>query len=585
MKTVQPRILCTLVLLTVLLALAVPAVEAAIVQPICPMVVNPTPTGSLGRPGDTFTSDGDYYWVHSSTHLQGRATTEKFAPGLFFNPPAPVELSGFRSAVVVNNPSPTATATVTIRFLDPAGLPLGPPNVVVLGPDATWAKGASELAAFGNGLGSAQVTSDEPIVGVTIHHTPNAVVEGVMISDPDYVAPFNGAVSLQQLQQAQDAKTQLWWGPVPESNQMPIDSLNGVLPFFWVMNPNPVSNTISISITSRNGTVLPTVPVTLQPYGNHLDMSLWSFLAPTYTSVIPVVLDDDWRITVTSTSGLSLIGEGVMTDFFGDGGATNLQLGTKFRMTSTMMANSKSQRPVNPELTYETVGPTVETMVGVWNATTSNIGPLRVRYYNRNGVLLATDTVTTFGRGAVLRVGPGLASSPNYPAPGVFDGWLRIEACSSGLVGWTMREVEGPGFNKTYGEVLQGTNGSEPGPGLDVTVGSTNLIRKVAPFVRTDGSFWWPGYMSFVNNSVGNVGAYYYRFFDLGGANVTNLAGQPFVGVPWARTSFTYQDPLVTTFFALNGSGLVDHTTGRVEGIEVLGDPMIEYGIPEFLDF
>lgn len=584
MKTVQFRILCTVVLVTVFAVLAVPAAEAAVVQPICPIIINPAPTGSLGRPADTFTSDGDYYWVHSSTHLQGRASTEKFAPGLFFNPSTPVELSGFRSAVAVNNPSPTATATVTIQFLDQGGLPLGPPNVVVLGPDATWAKGAIELATYGNGRGSAQITSDEPIVGVTIHHTPYTIIFGSMISDPDYVEPYNGAVSLQQLQQAQDANTKLWWGPVPESNMMPIDSLNGVLPFFWVMNPNPVSNTISISISSRGGAVLTSPPVILPPYGNHLEMGLWNALVLSYASG-STTIDDDWRITVTSTSGLPLIGEGVMTDFFGDGGANNLVVGTKFRMTSSMMANTKSQIPVNPELTYETVGPTVETMVGVWNASTSNIGPLRVRYYNRNGVLLGTDTVTTFGRGAVLRIGPGLVGSPNYPAPGVFDGWLRIEACGPGLVGWTMREVEGPGFNKTYGEVLQGMNGTEPGPGLSVTVGGTNMTRKVAPFVRTDGSFWWPGYMNFVNNSVGNVGAYYYRFFDLGGADITRYAGQPFVGVPWGNTSFTYEDAWVTTFFALNGSARVDHTRGRIEGIEVLGDPMIEYGIPDFLDF
>ena len=53
---------------------------------------------------------------------------------------------------------------------------------------------------------------------------------------------------------------------------------------------------------------------------------------------------------------------------------------------------------------------------------------------------------------------------------------MRILGCAPGLIGWTMREVEPDPhyqhFHKAYGEILDNTNGREPGKGVTVAMGS-----------------------------------------------------------------------------------------------------------------
>jgi hypothetical protein len=106
--------------------------------------------------------------------------------------------------------------------------------------------------------------------------------------------------------------------------------------------------------------------------------------------------------------------------------------------------------------------------------------------------------------------------------------------------------------------------------------------RKVASLARVS-PWWWPSYHNFANNSVGNVGNYWFRFYGLAGNDVTNYANQPYAGLPFGSTSFTYQDglnPQVNVFFDQNVSGRVDVTNGSVIGVSAIGDPMREWGIP-----
>jgi hypothetical protein len=136
-----------------------------------------------------------------------------------------------------------------------------------------------------------------------------------------------------------------------------------------------------------------------------------------------------------------------------------------------------------------------------------------------------------------------------------------------------------------YGEELDGANGAEPGKGFSVTTTDGTWIRKVAPILRAAGNFsnpnWWPSYVNGVNHASSNIGQYWHRFFTLPGA----LAGQQtFTGLRFANTSFTYVDPIVNLInFDANISGRFDRATGNAIGMEAIGDPLAEWGIPMFL--
>ena len=57
-----------------------------------------------------------------------------------------------------------------------------------------------------------------------------------------------------------------------------------------------------------------------------------------------------------------------------------------------------------------------------------------------------------------------------------------------------------------------------------------------------------------------------------------------FAGLSFANTSFTYVDPIVNLIgFNANVSGRFDRLGGNAIGMEAIGDPLVEWGIPMFL--
>ena len=572
-----------------------------IVQPapdLCLAQVQPIPSGVTNRPADDFGTQPDHFFLHSSTNLQGYPTLEKFAAGLFYLPSTPAELAGFKSVIVVTNPTPApgAAATIAIDYFDEGGNFLATTTATIPA-EGTHTEVASPLASGsvpGPGRGAALIrsTNGVPIVGVTVHWATSVNLTGFagghFLTDPDPFQP--GLSSMQQLQAAQAGKTKLYLGPLPRSTTAALDFLQGNAPLFWVMNPNSTPTTAVFSLTSRLGVVIPPFTVTIPAFATHLDLTLWNQFLTGYLAGTPV--DDDYRVVVTANQ--PVLGDVVMADLFSGG-----VQGGRFRIGSAMMANTPSASLVNAELTFETTSPGIQTIVGLLNPTTSDIGPVHVRYFDRNGAAVGPgENLATFPRGAMLRIGPGLPSSPNYPATPVFAGWMRITACKPGLVGWTMRTagdvpgVANSGFNKVWGEELIGANGAEPGDGFNVTVAGTARIRKVAPLVRADGSFYWPGYTTFVNDHAANSGHYEFRYF-AADTNFTPANGTPippggaFLGLRFGATSFTYEDPLVSPAFgAINLSERVDTENGGFDGINVIGDPLVEWGIFEaFPDF
>ena len=390
--------------------------QAQAIQPVpfpdyCLAVVDPVPSGVTGRPNHNFSTYPDYNFVHSSTHLSGKRATEKFAAGLYWNPPAPLELSGMRSSIKVTNPDPTAFLTANVEFYDQGGALVGvvPVNLAA---EASATVPASPLAGgTPAGLGSARIVSTNGVelVGETIHHTLSfdlGAYGGPVVTDPD---PFNpGASSLQQLQIRQAAKTTLYMGPFPVSDQSPLDILNGNNPLFWIQNPNATPTTVNVAVVSRLGVSFGTTTVTLQPYASLLDLRLWSAAWPFYLSG-SINYDDDFLVVVTANQGI--LGEFLMTDLFqnGAGPGNHLNLGGRFRMGSGMLSNSPALRVINPEFTYQPTNLGIETVMGVLNAGTTDIGPVNVQYRDRNGNVITSYNVASLPRGAMLRLGPGIS--------------------------------------------------------------------------------------------------------------------------------------------------------------------------------
>jgi hypothetical protein len=473
--------------------------------------------------------------------------------------------------------------TATITYRDPAGAVLAT-LTVPLGPEQTFVRGAVELRQFGLGIGSVEVTADQPIVGATLHHFGRMTLSnGTVVTDPDFLHPGEG--SLQQLQMSQDAATALFSGPFPASNTSTKDFLNGVLPLNCVLNPNPTTTTLTVSSFLAPASPLTSTTVTLPPFGMFLDTSVWAIAEPFYLSG-PGPFNAD-VLTVASSSGNSLIGDFLMVDVFGNVPGNNLQPGASFRMGSGMMQIKPALRLLNPEHIETSVAgtPPVETYMSVANVTGADVGPVNVQFFSRTGALLANFNVASLPPGAVQRIDP-----TTFAIPQNFAGWARVTACRPGLIGWTMREVERQvpavnQFRKVYGEELDGANLAEPGAGFPVTVAGTSWLRKVAPLERAAGNFsipnWWPAFQIGDNHASPNLGQYWHRFFTLGGA----LAGQQnFAGLSFANTSFTYIDPIVNSIAVdSNISGRFDREMGKAIGMEAIGDPLVEWGIPMFL--
>jgi len=595
--------------------LGLTAAEAAIqpapdpVPVACIGVPDPLPTGITQMPADQWadptlftnpTNSNDYHWMHSSTNLQGAEALEKWGACVFFNPDAnqtaPVDMSDWRSMVVVNNPSPTLTVTAKITYRDPAGTTLNAFTVTLL-PEQTFVKGAIELRQFGPGIGSVQVTADHPIVGATFHHFGKMKLSnGVTASDPDYLHPGEGME--QQLQMSQDFATVLYSGPFPVTNNAKEDFLNGNLPLNCVVNPNPTPTTLTVTNIISPGTTLNSQTVNLPAYGMFLDTSIWAAAEPFYlTNPAPFNFD---ILTAAASSGNPILGDFLMVDVLGNGAPANLNPNVVLRAGSGMMQNSPALRLLNGEHTETSVAgllpqtPPVTTMMGVANVTANNIGPVTVEFFTRNGApAIPPITIPALGPGAVWRITPNTVPPPPSPQiPQNFAGWARITACQPGLIGWTMREVQHqtqpypvPQFHKAYGEELDGANGGEPGRGFRAVTTTGTYSRKVAPFLRAAGNNdfpnWWPSYVNGVNQASANINQYWHRFFTMPGV----LAGQQtFAGLPFANTSFTFVDPIVNLINAgANVSGRFDRTTGTAMGMEAVGDPMVEWQVPMFL--
>jgi len=613
MSSRQPTSRLLLALAASVLAVCAPghAQNDAIGPAFCAALpADPLPTGVTAAPPDTFAdpflfapnpaASNDYHWTHSSVHLQGAAATQKWGACLFFNPnrnlTGPVDMTDWRSALVINNPSPTLTATVQITFRNPQGLQLGPVVTTTLAPEATFVRGAVELQQFGGGIGSVEVTADVPITGATLHRFARLMLSnGQQVVDPDQVpfTPLPGAASMQQLQMSQDSATSLFAGPFPISNMATEDFLNGVLPITCVLNPNPTPTTVTVASLIAPARPLFTRTVNLPAFGMLLDTSLWGAVEPAYLSTA-TAFDLD-LLTAAFSNGNPLLGDFLMVDVFGNGGAANLEPGRRFRMGSGMMQNAPARRLVNPEHieTGLVAGgalpstPPVQTLMSVANTTGADIGPVTVEFFPRGAGPTTTFTFPSLPAFSVQRITPSTLGIPER-----FAGWARITACAPGLIGWTMREIEQQTappfpahFRKVYGEELDGANGGEPGAGFPVQVAGQPVIRKVAPLLRAAGNSsqpnWWPSFVIGANHASANIGPYTHRYFTLPGV----LAGQTaFAGLQFGDTSFTYVDPIVNLIGVnSNLSGRFDRQGGQAVGIEAIGDPLAEWQIPMFL--
>ena len=609
-------------LLAALSTLGAGAAAAQVIQPPdvielkCPVQIFQPPTGTSARLDEDFAdpdlfaspqNSQDYHWVHSGTHLQGKASTQKFAACAFYDAPfgdAVPDLSGFRTALVVNNPSPVSAANLTLRFRNPLGIVFAT-RFVTIGPEATYLGAADVFSpAFGGpGLGSIEVASDQPVVGATVHHLESGGIRigTTSVIDPDVVpfTPRPGGNSMQQLQVSQNATT-LFGGPYPLSNSASEDLMNGLLPFNCILNasPNPTTVTVATALANGGGT-LSVVSAPLAAFGLFLDTALWQLAEPFYLAG-PAPFDADAITSVAATAGGSLIGETIQADFFRNTvGPGNLALGGRFRMFSTMMPSGGACELINPELTYTayagatepppavTNTPPVNTYMAIANFTANNIGPVTAQFFSRDGALLLTRTLASLPPGGVHRYTQN--TGPWVPS-GTFAGSVRIRSTRPGLVGWTAREIQQQNpptspnhFKKAYGEVLSGGNLKEPGHGINVFTGGANFLREVAPLNRAGDDFdfpfdWWPGYATADNTTAANIGNYFWRWFSLPGVNL-GQAGFP--GLWLNRTSFTHVDPTVFTSPAAELSGRFDRTQGaNVEGIDVIGDPLQEWNIP-----
>jgi len=618
-----------------------PPPPPACVRPIDPVQINPP----FSRPTSAFPTR-EHLFVHSATHLQGELNTTKIAAGLIQRPAD--DLSGMTSAVVVDNPDPLLSTTVTITFFDHLGRDMSsavafPPPICAtqtftLAPEATQILAAVPLdpasGCGGKGIGSARVSvapGNPGIVGAVLHHTYCLFGSAVCDTDslPASLTPPPGATAMEQLQSIQ-ATGDLWAGPFPLTASLPVeDILNGMAPIVSVTNPNAAALAAAIDLvifTPATGTsvTVPFRPVVIIPAGgtwiestgaalNELDalvntqppfpVGLWQQL--TNALLGTPTLDIDVSVHVRSLNDEAILGNVLFTDVFANSSTNNLVLGKRFRIASTILQGQPSGFLVNPEFSFEPrPNQLTETYVMVQNVG-SQATTVGVEYFDNLGNLMATGSLGSVAPNEVHRIIPG---THNYPAGGVGGtgptgfGWMRIRACSPSdkLIGWSVREIFDPAthavysppnqhedhFMKAYGEILMSTAAGEPGNGFPVTISGSARTRKVSPLIRVD-NIGWPGYSTAINDSVSNLFAYEWRIFNSGGAacSINNF----FTGLPFRFATFTYEDPqtlpaCIPFGAGMTGSARIDVSTGTVDGIDVIGDPLREYNIPGFAD-
>ncbi|MCG8455129.1 MAG: hypothetical protein MI919_02540 [Holophagales bacterium] len=637
----RPGLLVAALATALILVSALPA--AAQIQPACLAVIDPISDNSpLGRPGGLAGVPfpiNDQNYIHSATLFQGERRTEKWSGTLVYRPPVSTGFGGFTSALVVNNGDAVLPACVEIDyFTETGGLPIATSVGITIPPNGFYTEAATPLdgqTGPANGVGSARIrvvpcqdgTISEGIVGATLLHSR----ELFDLTDPDNPPSTQGLKpgmsSMQQLQLAQDSTTELWWGPIPLTQSSPTDFFNGAAPFLTAVNPNGAPTTVSIEIYAWDRVAntligpLPWRTVTLPPFGSITEFTgphltalgtpapgLWNYITSLYSGGFTADLDVVYR--VFTTDGGSILGDGVITDVYKNGlqpaqpspvrvdegfdfqpvdadidPIGNLQLGKRFRMASTMLFNNPAWILTSPDNSTQTgAGSLVRLLGGVTNLTGANVA-VGFEYFSRNRVPISTGSIT-LAPGQSVRIEPG---APGYPASRAF-GWIRVRTCnpSQRVIGWTGHEILDtppfePHYHKAFAQAFVGINGPEPGPGFTIFDPAINqtVTRKVAPINRTLLSFPWPGYMTFVNNSVANIGPYRWQFYASTGFNCTAAGpGLVYAGLPFGWTSTTYVDPEASC--SANLMGTADHTTGRIEGSDVIGDPFDEWGIPGF---
>lgn len=609
------------------------------VRPIEPVQV-PAP---VGRPTEAFPTR-DHLFVHSSTHLQGAPDDVKIAAGLIHHPGPGDALGDMTSALSVTNTSNTTTTRVTVRFLDHLGqdmsstVPFPPPacalQTFTLQPEETRLLSAVPLdpatMCGGEGVGSARVSvaaGDPPIVGSVIHHT--YCFFGGTVCDTDSIprssTPPPGATSMEQLQSIQPT-SELWAGPMPFTASATEDIYNGLTPIVSVTNPGDsvlvAAMDLVLSIPSGGTTVVPFRPIVVIPPGgtwiestgiplNEIDalvnpqppfpVGLWQQLL--FALLSAPATDLDISVRVRSLGGEPILGNVLFPDVFADTASGNLTLGHRFRMASTILQGAPAGFLDNPEFSFEASSdPLLETFVTLANVGTTATS-VSIEYFDNMGVSMGTGSIPSLAPNAAVRIVPGTFGYPATGAGGTGPtgfGWMRIRACNptDRLIGWSVREILDPAahalyndpsghedhFMKAYGEILMSTAAAEPGNGYPITIGNTTRTRKLSPLLRVSGD--WPGYSTAVNDSVPNLFDYEWRIFNLAGFACGTA---PFAGLPFRFSTWTYEDPetlpiCVSSGTGTEGTAAIDVSTGTVDGIDVIGDPMREWLIPDFAD-
>lgn len=578
-------------LAAVMFSLAMAYVSPAAAQ--CALPIDPIPTAPNAAPADVFNTS-EHRQALASTYLQGLPTQEKIGVVTWNNSlPATAMFNEMKSYVFVNNPSPSRTLNVAIEYRDQVGNLVFTSNATIA-PNGSHAENAVPIFNFGpNGHGIVRVvgaTANDKFVGAIVKQSHRFFG----FTPPNNVAnALPNMVASEQLQAIGGATT-LRWGPLPEDYQLTTPAfLHRLNYLFSVYNPSATTAAnVTFSITSRNGNVVASAPITLPPFGSMVNADLFNFLMPRYVAPFAPAASDDWVVTVSSNKPIQ--GEGMMVSVFDP--ALPAKVGGRFRIETTMLASSSAKTLYNSELISEVNGSRTTTLIGLWNPTSSSIGPIRIQYLNRSGALVATDVISTFGPNAMARIGAGLAASPLFPS-GQFAGSVRIHACVSGLVGWVMRPSESntagsepEQFREVYGELLEGLTGSEPGAGTTVrSTGGVNRVRRIGPFGVVNIDAPVPSFSTAVNYNLSNLGTYVWLFHDFAGNALTNPPLTPFAGLSFGSSSFTYQDNIPSLVSSTFGAPVAtspkfESLLGPIRGITILGGRLhqFQFGNAEF---
>lgn len=546
-------------------AIAVAICALSLALPLVAQKDTPDPGPSDG-PTDPF-SIAEHGNVSCSLPLLGNRTLAKYAPVMYGGGTPAV--ANFTSVVVVNNPDSMTSVTVEVSYYNGAGTTVST-ALATIPPFGTHREQAP--AAVGR-IGSVRVRAlpgvSHPIVGAVLHYADQVTDP----SDPDHGNVLFGLpylASMQPLQELQRSETVLNFGPIPIRAPSPnttLDLVSGLFGVINLVNPAVTANNITVTIASWN---TPSTSFATQiPAGGSLQiLDAWKLAETILTNLTPND-DRDLMITVTSQSGLALVGELLMLDLASDanfGGKGVLhQAGGRTRMSSVMPGYVPRLSLFTPEITVQNGD--FNSVIGIGKVSGGALSQVTIQYFDANGVMLPNaDFIPSFGYNQVVILGPGMPMSPNFPTT-IFKGSARITNTAGSLVGWTMRGSEGfSGTEKhAYADLLFPNGGSEHKTGW-LDLGWNNANAPLA-FDNVEG-FEDPGYVALVNSTSSNLGFYRYAFFNAAGS-VAGVSPQ-YVGLAPNFTSLTYEDPFIT-LLAPYHSGRVLTQTGAITGIATIG--------------